>query len=78
MTTVAADLELRVQHLTSNAHELALWIVALDRTAQTHSFHGRVTLENAALERRQNLVSQRSLMLRELFVERSILRGWRR
>jgi hypothetical protein len=84
MTTAAAltvDHELaiqRVRHLEASLHSFALSIRECDRLADLHDFHGRVTLTNATLERRQNLVHQRSLMLREVFLERQILRAWRR
>jgi len=80
MTTAAVGQELvlaeqRVRQLDADAHTLALWIVALDQTARAHRFHGRLGLFTATLERRENLVNQRSLMLHELVVERLTLRG---
>jgi len=80
MTTAALGQELqlaeqRVTQLDADAHTMALWIVALDTTAKSHRFHGRYGLFVATLERRQSLVNQRSLMLRELIIERLMLRG---
>jgi hypothetical protein len=63
----------RIDTLTAEVHDLARRIVEADRAARAHAFHGRYTRAAAALARRECIVDQRYMMLRELLLERLLL-----
>lgn len=78
MTAASLDLDyqraqLRLQRLTTEIHALALRIREADRSERANTFHRRYSRAAADLERRECIVDQRYMMLRELYLERQLL-----
>lgn len=74
---LSLDRQLSEQHireLTAEVHSFAVHMVELEREAELSVFHGRRTMAEATLERRDDVQLQRSQLLRELCLERRLLR----